>query len=101
MIGSYREFDEIASSLKRVGHIGYVWVGAKMMGNDLKNDWYWTSGEPLSPNFKKWANGALPEPDYLEHKCALIKMNGNQRENNGPSLATWSCSSQAYSLCQV
>ena len=105
VIGTYREFEEIIPSLVQYNtHGGLIWVGAKLRGKDLMNDWYWVSGEPLSTKFKKWINknGKITEPDVLSHDCAVIIMRGNERENNGPSLATIPCSTSArISLCQI
>ena len=104
MFGSYREYDAITPFLPHDHKpYGYIWVGAKLMGEDLMNDFQWVSGEPLSPKFMKWTNDGIKniEPDTVDQKCVIIYKDGNKKERNGPSLGTWNCHYTAPSLCQL
>merc|ERR1711974_404716 len=57
---SYAEFDKVAKAFAWEIHYSHPWVGAKMHlpsgKTDHKNHWYWVTGEPLSPKYKKWYN---------------------------------------------
>jgi len=79
------------------------WVGAKAPeGEDVDDQWRWVSGNPLSPNYKKWRNTEYDESLYYSHgnepksrkhaeSCAVMRYDGDERGGDGPSLATWDC----------
>ena len=96
VITTYKEFDEILPKLPR--DVGEFWVGAKLEGNDVKNDWYWVSGEPLSPKFNQWYR---TEPDILADDCALLRPYGDRPEYSG-KLGTIECDYTGnFPLCQT
>jgi len=99
---SYKEFDGIISKLELISK-KLVWVGAKLRGSDLMNDWEWLTGEPLPIKFRKWRrndDGTIREPDLLTHNCALIAFQENL--NNEPHLATVPCTGSPRNfLCQI
>jgi len=103
---SYAEFEEVVQKFWRYIHRGNMWVGAHMHlhnTQDHKNNWYWVTGEPLSPFYKYWYNNGgthYPDEGSTSYKCAYINANG-YRSGNGPSLAVNTCSITNKSLCEI
>ena len=101
VLTSYKDFDALAP----LSSDGYVWVGAKLRDRNDNNEWYWVTGEHLSAvKYTKWINDGTTniEPDGGYNKCALIRSDGNGRENDGPSLADLPCSTTCPSfLCEI
>jgi len=105
---SYAEFDEVAKKFAYEIHSNVPWVGAKMHlpsgTTDHKNSWYWVTGEPLPPQYKKWYNNGgtqYPKDGSSSNQCALLNRDGNMREGGGPSLLPTSCSSKYKYLCEI
>jgi len=105
---SYAEFEEVAEKFAYEIHWNVPWVGARMhlpSGiTDVKNNWYWVTGEPLSPDYKKWYNNGnteFPKDGSTSSQCAYIQAYGNMEESNGPSLYPGGCSSSLRYLCEI
>jgi len=104
---SYAEFDKVTKKFAYEIQWSYPWVGAKMhlpSGSDHKNSWYWVTGEPLSPFYKKWYNYGgknMPKDGSTSYQCAYINKIGNMREGNGPSLYPDSCGGSRYFICEI
>ena len=93
---SYNEFDEIIASIQETDErrVVTVWIGARLNGTDIRNDWYWISGEPLPVNYLKWADF---EPDNVIDGCAFMAY----ARGYSPDLRTWTCDSDKIEyLCQ-
>jgi len=102
VLTSYKDYDALAplSTNSKV----FVWVGARLRDRNDNNKWFWVTGEHLSLEYSKWRNrgNSLVEPDGGDHDCAIIRRDGNGRENDGPSLADIPCSSTCPSfLCEI
>jgi len=105
---SYAEFEEVVEKFAWEIHWSVPWVGAKVQmpsgKTDYKNHWYWVTGEPLSPEYKKWYNNGdnqHPGSASNSYHCAWIYPHGNMREANGPSLYAYDCSSAQRYLCEI
>jgi len=105
---SYAEFNEVVEKFAWEIHNSSPWVGAKLHlpsgSTDYKNNWYWVTGEPLSPEYEKWYNNGdvkYPGSNTASNMCAFIQKNGNMREGNGPSLKPASCSVGRHCLCEI
>jgi len=105
---SYAEFEEVVEKFAWEIHWSVPWVGARMhlpSGiTDVKNNWYWVTGEPLSPEYKKWYNDGrteYPKDGSTSNQCAYIQSTGNMKEANGPSLYPAGCGGGARYLCEI
>jgi len=105
---SYAEFEKITQEFHAQLHNQCTWVGAKLHlqgTNDITNNWYWLTGEPLSPMHKKWQNNGAgtkyPASGSKSRDCVYIDESGNMREGNGPSLYPHPCTSGCYALCEM
>jgi len=104
---SYKEFDAVAQNVKHAMSEDankeggdWIFVGAQLYGVDLKNDWFWLSGEPLPYNSGLWARYDHREPDMKSQRCTVI-VNSGRKETNGPALFTHGCENQNRFLCQL
>jgi len=105
---SYAEFEKIAQEFHAELHKSCMWVGAMLHlhgTNDFTNNWYWLTGEPLSPMHKKWYNDGAgtnyPESGSTSLGCVNMARDGNMKEGNGPSLYPRTCSTGCFALCEM
>ena len=76
-----------------------AWVGAHLTGDDVKNDWQWITGEPLSEKYSKWGTvkwdtGDKKEPDVPAHKYAFIDVAYDD-------LRTWTGTEKLSFFCEL
>jgi len=104
---SYAKFEEIVQKFHAEIFLGCMWVGAQLHlqgGKDFTNNWYWVTGEPLSPQYKKWYNSGTsnyPSTGSISYVYAYIQITGNMREGNTPSLSATSSGGKCRSLCEI
>jgi len=103
---SYAEFDRVTLKSQFYIHTYTMWVGARLHTrgtSDFTNNWYWVTGEPLSPFYNKWYNYGsthMPSSGSTSSDCTYINSNGNMFDN-GPSLYPAACGNKYYSLCEI
>ena len=105
---SYAEFDKIVEAFHmEILNKGCMYVGAQLHlhgTSDFIHNWYWVTGEPLSPSYRKWYNYdtvQYPASGSTSKGCVTIHSDGNMREGNTPSLYQRSCSDGCYALCET
>jgi len=106
---SYSEFDGIVAAIRSVRIQGPLpearcfWIGAYRRRldydytYDLKNDWYWITGQHLSPNYAKWHHKDLD--DHPEDKYAII--DADIEDTPEGDLRSWYEDKQLPFLCEV
>jgi len=103
---SYAEFQKVIPKFAGINHKKVLWVGARLWLQGTTNfidNWYWVTGEPLSPFYKKWYNFEenMPSSGSKSRDCAIVRKDGNMKEGNGPSLYPYACSNTYYSICEI